>query len=126
MTRSRATAKAAGARFERAMADYLRDTVSEWIDRRTKAGARDLGDLANLRAPSGGRIVAECKDTARINLAGWAAETETERRNDGAIAGVIIHKRHGRANPADQWVTMTAADFAAILTGTRPEPKGTP
>lgn len=113
--RTRSSARAAGARFERAVADWLRLNVSEWVDRRVRTGARDCGDIANLRTLDGRPIVVECKDTARLDLAGWAREVEAERVNDGAAAGVVVHKRHGVGDPSQQWVTMTVADFAALL-----------
>jgi hypothetical protein len=118
VTRNRASAKKAGSTFERATADYLAAVVDDRIDRRVKNGAKDRGDIGGVRI-HGQRVVLEVKNTARINLAGWANETEIERGNDDAIAGVIIHKRHGTAKPAEQWVTMTLADFAALLTGNR-------
>lgn len=114
MTRNRRSAKAAGARFERQVADYLNETVSEWIDRRPKAGARDLGDLANVRL-AGHKVVVEVKDVTRMDLPKWTAEAHTEAENDDALIGVVVHKRHGNADPADQWVTMTLADLAIIL-----------
>lgn len=118
MTRTRASARAAGSRFERTIADYLSAVIDDRIDRRVKTGAKDRGDIGGLRH-MGGRVVIECKDAAKTSLATWAAETEAERGNDDAIAGVIIHKRHGKGKPADQWVTMTLADLAALLTGNR-------
>jgi hypothetical protein len=118
MTRTRASAKKAGSSFERTAADYLAATIDDRIDRRVKNGAKDRGDIAGVRI-MGGRLVIECKNTAKISLGTWAAEAEIERGNDDALAGVIVHKRHGKANPADQWVTMTLADFTAILTGDR-------
>jgi hypothetical protein len=123
MSRTRASAKAAGSRFERLIADYLAAVIDDRIDRRVKTGAKDYGDIGGLRrTPSvaGGRIVVECKDTSAVRLAGWAAEAETERGNDDALAGVVVHKRHGNAHPADQWVTMTLRDFVAVVTGERP------
>lgn len=121
MTRSRASARAAGARFERSIADWLAQHLDDRIDRRVKRGSKDRGDLSGIRTVMNGRVVAECKDTARTNLAGWAAEAEIERGNDDAVAGIVISKRHGNANPADQWVHMTLADFVALITGSRPE-----
>lgn len=121
MTRSRASAKQAGSKFERAIADYLRDAIGDdRIDRRVKTGSKDRGDVGGVRTFGGGRVVIEAKDTARINLGSWIAEAHDEMRHDDAVAGVIAHKRHGRGNPADQWVTMTLADLVAILTGERP------
>lgn len=120
MTRTRASAKAAGSRFERMIADALKLHVSEFIDRRVKTGAKDRGDIANLRA-AGARLVVECKDSARMAIGTWLAEAEVERGNDDALAGVVIFKRTGKGNPLDQVVLMTLADFIAILTGVRPE-----
>jgi hypothetical protein len=120
MARTRTSAKAAGARFERAIADYLAATVDDRIDRRVKTGAKDRGDIGGVRV-HGQRVVLELKDCARINLAGWAAEAELERGNDDALAAAVVHKRHGRGDPADQWVTLTLADFTALLSGVRPE-----
>lgn len=116
--RSRASAKKAGSSFERSTADYLADKVDDRIDRRVKTGAKDRGDIGGVRI-HGQRVVLECKNAARINLAGWANETEIERGNDDALMGAIVHKRHGKADPAEQWVTMTLQDFAALLNGNR-------
>ncbi len=118
--RNRRSAKAAGATFERHIADWLATHVDDRIDRRVKTGAKDRGDLAGIRA-HGQRVVAECKNRARLDLAGALAEAEIERGNDDALAGVVITKRHGRGNPADQLVLMTLTDFAALLTGVRPD-----
>ena len=116
--RNRDSAKKAGAQFERLVADYLNRHVDDRIDRRVKTGAKDRGDIAGLRH-MGERVVAECKNTTKPSLAAWAGEVEIERGNDDAVAGVIVHKRHGKAQAADQWVTMTLADFVALLTGSR-------
>jgi len=118
VTRTRASAKKAGSTFERTTADYLAVVVDDRIDRRVKNGAKDRGDIGGVRI-HGQRVVLECKNTAKTSLGPWATETEIERGNDDALAGVIVHKRHGTANPAEQWVTMTLADFAALLTGNR-------
>lgn len=117
MTRNRASAKSAGTRFERQVADYLKATVSQWIDRRPKNGGRDLGDISNVRL-AGQRVVIECKNTTRMDLPTWVREARTEAHNDNALIGVVVHKRHGVSAPAEQWVTMTLADFAAILNAT--------
>lgn len=119
MTRSRASARAAGTRTERAAADYLARHVDDRIDRRVKNGAKDRGDLAGLRI-RGERIVAEVKDCSRLEVAGWLSEAEVERGNDDALAGVVIAKRRGKGDPGDLLVLMTLADFAALLTGQRP------
>lgn len=119
MTRNRSSAKAAGARFERALADYLALAMEDdRIDRRVKTGAKDRGDIAGLRV-HGRRLVIEAKNCARLNLAGWTAEAHTESGNDDALVGVVVHKRHGVSDPGRQWVSMTVDDLLALLTGER-------
>lgn len=115
MTRSRQTAKAAGARFERQIADHLNARLPGRIDRQPRTGAKDKGDIAGVTTPDGRPIAIECKNVTRTQLAGWIHEAHTEADNLGAAAGIIIHKRHGRSAPDAQWVTMTVADLAAIL-----------
>jgi hypothetical protein len=114
MTRSRASAKAAGSTFERIIADWLAIYVSDVIDRRVKTGSADKGDIGGIRIKTH-RVVMECKNHARLNLAGWYAEATLEKQNDDAALGVICHKRHGNAKPQDQWVTMTLVDFAWLI-----------
>jgi hypothetical protein len=119
MSRNRASAKAAGSRFERQVADYLAGNVDDRIDRRVKTGAKDKGDIAGIRH-MGGRVVLECKDVAKLNLGGWVAEADVERGNDDAIAGLVVAKRRGTTDPGDQVVLMTLRDVVALLTGERP------
>lgn len=116
--RNRRSAKKAGSSFERLVADYLAVWIDERIDRRVKTGSKDRGDISGLRH-LGQRVVIECKNTTRTNLARWAAETDLERGNDDAVAGLIVHKRHGRAAPAEQWVTLTLGELVSLLTGSR-------
>ena len=120
MTRSRASAKIAGSRFERLIADYLAEHVDDRIDRRAKAGAKDRGDIGGVRTPHGGRVVIEAKNVTRLALAQWIGEAEVERGNDDALVGLVIAKRHGVADPGAQYVHMTVRDLVALLTGTRP------
>jgi hypothetical protein len=120
VTRSNATARAAGARFERLIADCLAHHVDDRIDRRVKTGAKDKGDIAGLRH-MGGRIVLELKDYGgRYLLGPWLKEADIERGNDDAIAGAVVIKRRGVGDPLDQVVAMTMRDFVALLTGERP------
>lgn len=116
--RSRASAKYAGTRFERSVADFLATRLDDdRIDRRAKTGAKDRGDIGGVRTPLGGRVVIECKDTARVDLPGWLRQAEVERGNDDAIAGVVVHKKRGTADPAEQYVTMSLETLAVLLEG---------
>lgn len=116
MTRTSRSAKTAGARFERQIADHLDAHLPGRIDKQPRTGAKDKGDIAGVTTPTSGRPIAiECKNVTRTQLAAWIHEAHTEADNLGAAAGIIIHKRHGRSAPDCQWVTMTVADLIAIL-----------
>lgn len=119
MGRSRASAKAAGSRFERVIADHLAAKLDDRIDRRVKTGARDCGDIAGIRVHGGQRLVIECKDVAQMALPEWTREARQEAINDNALAGVVVHKRRGTGDPGAQWVTCTVDDLLALLTGQR-------
>lgn len=120
MTRSRASARAAGTRFERAIADYLAAHVDDRIDRRVKTGAKDRGDIGGVRH-MGQRVVIEAKDYGgRYTPGPWLAEAETERGNDDAGVGMVIAKRRGSTDPGEQVVMMTVRDLVSLMTGERP------
>lgn len=119
MSRTRASARAAGARFERQIADWLAEHLDDRIDRRVKTGSKDRGDIGGIRH-RGERVVLELKDTARLDLPGWIREAHLEARNDDARIGVVVHKRRGTADPAQQWVAMTVADLAWLLGADHP------
>lgn len=116
--RNHRSARAAGTRFEREIADYLALHVDDRIDRRVKTGAKDRGDITGLRH-MGARAVIECKNTTRTVLATWMTEAETARGNDDANTALIIHKRHGKAAPGHQWVTTTLDNLIALINGNR-------
>lgn len=110
-----------GATFEQDTSDYLADALGDdRIERRVKHGTNDRGDIAGLRI-HGKRVVVECKNHKRMELAEWVDEAETERGNDDAEYGIVIHKRRGcgKAKFGGNYVTMTLETFAAIAAGGR-------
>lgn len=121
MTRSRRSARQAGAKFERQVADALAEALADdRIDRRVKNGAKDRGDVTGVRIIGGGRLVVEAKDYGgRFAVGSWLHEAEIERGNDDAAAAIVIAKRRGYGDPLDQVVFMTLRDLCAILTGQR-------
>jgi hypothetical protein len=118
-SRNRSSARAAGGKFERDIADHLAKHVDDRIDRRVKTGAKDRGDIGGVRV-HGRRVVIECKNEKGIKLGTWYGEAEIERDNDDAVAGLVAHKRHGKGSPGEQWVTMTVDDLIFLVTGVRP------
>ncbi|MDK8660261.1 MULTISPECIES: hypothetical protein [Corynebacterium] len=116
MSRNRNTAKQAGARFERLIADHLRDNLDDRIDRRVKTGAKDCGDIANVRDSHNRRITIECKDYGgKLNLPQWTKEAHQEADNDNAHVGVVIAKRRGTTDPGKQWAIMEIEDLIKLL-----------
>jgi hypothetical protein len=116
VTRTRGSAKAAGTRAETAVARYLAEHVDDRIERRTKTGAKDRGDISGLRVRSQ-RVVVEVKDVTRLALAEWVNEAQTEAGNDDAMVGLVIHKRRGTTNVGEWYVTTTVADLVRLIGG---------
>ena len=115
MTRTNRSARQAGARFERTIANYLAQQVDDRIDRKVRTGARDTGDITGVRH-MGRRITIETKDYGgRLLPAQWTSEAHTEMGNDDAA------KRRAVTDPGSQWVLMTLNDLVALLTGSRPD-----
>lgn len=118
MSRSRASAKQAGTAFEGLVARYLARVLDDdRIERRAKSGSKDRGDIGGVRTMAGERVVIECKDVRKMDLSGWVNEAETERGNDDAAVGVVVHKRakYGAKNMGGTYVTMTLANYAVLL-----------
>jgi hypothetical protein len=119
MTRSNRSARQAGSRTERVVADYLAAALDDdRIDRRVKRGVADRGDIGGLRV-HGQRLVVEVKDVAKQALPEWTNEAHTEAGNDEALVGVVIAKRRGTSDPGKFWVHLTVDDLLALLTGQR-------
>lgn len=119
MARTNRSARQAGARTERVVADYLADALDDdRIDRRVKTGAKDRGDIGGVRV-HGKRLVIEVKDCAKQALPEWTNEAHTEAGNDDALVGVVVAKRRGTVDPGRYWVHMTLDDLLAVLTGRR-------
>src|SRR5690242_18512035 len=121
MTRTRKSAKSAGTAMETLVARYLTAALGDdRIERRRLSGAYDRGDIAGIRTLLGERVVVEVKDYGgRIMPGPWIEEAHTEAGNDDAAVGVVVAKRRGTTNPADQFVLMTLGDLAVLLGGNR-------
>ena len=102
--------KAKGTTAETAVVRFLQAIGFPYAERRTLNGTHDRGDIAGI--PS---VVIEVKNCARQELPAWIAEAERERDNDNATLGVVWHKRRGTTDPAKWFVTMSGAQFAALL-----------
>jgi len=127
MTRNRASAKAAGSTFERQIADYLKIALNDTrIDRKVRTGAKDKGDIANVRTVQGGRVTLELKNYGgQFKVTEWLNEVEVERINDdNAEFGVVIAKRRGVTSPDKQVAFMTVETLAQLIGGGAPDLRG--
>lgn len=102
--------KAKGSAWERAIVEHLHNAGWPYAERRIAGAAKDRGDIAGVVG-----VVIEAKNTSRLTLAEWVEEADLERENDGAWLGVVWHKRRNKASAADGYVTMTGAQFTALL-----------
>ena len=78
-------------------------------------------DISDFYIPGEHRFILEAKNVARMNLAGWHGEAVVEARNAGVPAGFVVHKRVGKGQPEDQWVTGTLGDFLELVAPLAPE-----
>lgn len=84
----------------------------------TRTGNNGLGDYKLFPEE---RFVLEAKCHARLDLSSWHrqvmgdAQTAMRVWNRDRVAGVILHKRHGTTDPAEQWVTMSFGDFLWLV-----------
>jgi len=109
--------KQRGTAFERLIADGLAHALDDdRIDRAPLRGNADRGDIAGVRSPFG-KVAIEVKNVSRLDLAGWVDESQVEKGNADAIAGIVIAKRRGKGQALDQYVVMTVRDLVALLGG---------
>jgi hypothetical protein len=99
-----------GTSWETAIVQFLRDNGAPHAERRALNGNKDRGDIAGIPG-----VVLEAKSAARLDLAGWADETEAERRNDNAAVGATWIKRRGKASPAEGYVVLRGDQLVALL-----------
>lgn len=108
-TRNRTSAKKAGSAFESLVEEEL---AGLGAFRKARNGNKDQGDIHLHDVPW---FVIECKNTARVDLAGWHKELSVEIANASAQMGAIVHKRHGKGAAGAQWVTMDLDTLRRLL-----------
>lgn len=77
-------------------------------ERRVLQGKNDKGDF---HIPDEARFVVEAKNCKEMDLSGWIREAEIEAANAGVLFGVVVHKRRGKTDPREQYLTMKFGDF---------------
>jgi hypothetical protein len=106
--------KRKGTAFEVVVSNGLNEEWDDRIERRALAGIKDRGDVSNFRVGAQ-RVVVECKAERAIDLAGWVTEAEKEAANDGALCGIVVAKRRGKATFGDQYAIMTVSTLLKLL-----------
>ena len=115
MSRTRASAKQAGSKWEKDVAEYLDSRLSGMIERRVRNGSKDRGDISGVQV-FGDRVVIECKDYGgKYEVSTWLTEADVECENDNAAIGVVAAKRRGKGNAGDGVVMMTLDAFTWLL-----------
>ena len=102
--------KQKGTSFETLVADFLKHNGFRYAERRALAGTNDKGDITGTPG-----IVWECKNQKTMNLAGWLDETMIETANANADYGILVAKRRGKGNPAEQYAVMPLGMIVELL-----------
>lgn len=103
-------AKAKGTAAETAVVKFLRDNGFPYAERRALHGTVDKGDITGC-----GPVVFEVKNHAKMDLAGWIKELETETVNAEANVGAVVAKKRGTTNPGDWYAVMPFEWFVWLL-----------
>lgn len=100
---------------ETAVVKVLRDNGFPHAERRALAGVHDLGDVIGTPGVcwevKGGHAAEDASD---LDIEGWLAEAETERRNSKADIAVLVCKRRavGRERAELWWALVRLGDIA--------------
>lgn len=100
-----------GYRAEHDIEVLLERTFPRHVIARPRAGAvADKGDISGLPA------VISIKDHARLELSGWVNDLPAMCRAAKTDTGVVWHKRRGKGDPLDWYVTTTGRLLLPMLT----------
>jgi hypothetical protein len=102
--------KAKGTSFETSLLPLLRQYFPG-AERRALSGNKDKGDFIL----PGATFALEAKNVQSMSLGVWVAEAEVEAENLGVSYGVVVHKRRGKTDPGEQFVTMPLRTFLEFV-----------
>lgn len=99
-----------GTSFETAIVGWLKEHGFPYAERRALHGTFDKGDITGT-----GPLVWECKNHKTLAISEWLSETEEERKNAAADIGILVAKRRGYGDPAEQYAILPLAQLVALL-----------
>lgn len=102
--------RAKGTAFETLVVDYLKAMGFPYAHRNPPAGKADVGDVGGIPG-----VVLELKNCQRMQLGEWMNEALAEAARAKAGIYAVVHKRRGRGNAAEQYVTMPLHVFAELI-----------
>ena len=102
--------KQKGTAFETLITRYLQEHGFPYAERKALTGQFDEGDITGTPG-----IVWECKNHKTLKLSEWLRETAVETTNAHADFGVLIAKRMGVGDPAQQYCVMTLEMMVGLL-----------
>jgi hypothetical protein len=102
--------KTKGTAAESAVVGYLATHGFPDAERRALNGSQDRGDVAGVPG-----TCIEVKAHRELELAAWLDEALREGRMANASVTVVWHKRRGKTNPGEWYVTMTGDTFALLI-----------
>jgi hypothetical protein len=104
--------KIKGDAAEREVTRYLQG--SGFTASRIPAGSNaDIGDVW-LPPPL---PAVQVKNVAKLDLSGWCNQVDEQALNANRECGVVVHKRRGKSDPGDWYVTMTLETLTKLLKG---------
>lgn len=104
--------RAKGTRGENLVVEALIRAGFVHAERRALNGINDKGDITGI---PGWVFEVKYHDSYSGKLGGWVDETEDERINAKADYGVVWHRRKGKGQPEDWYVTMSGSQFIEML-----------
>ena len=102
--------KAKGTAAETAVVRWLRDHGFPFAERRALHDRDDRGDVAGIPG-----VTLEIKACRRLELSTWIDEASTEATNANTSIYAVVHKRRGKGDPGDWYVTLPLAVFAELM-----------
>lgn len=98
-----------GSQYETLIAEFVRRYFPHAERNVLHGGSADVGDITGVHD-----LVVQCKfigANRQDSLPGWLDDARQQARNADVSFGVVAHKRRGAAGAAEQFVTMSLADF---------------